>query len=112
MANTIVDFGMFLRGGAHPYAPTDGTCFRLTSAGFFGVINHNGTETNTSVFSNFTYTINTVYKFVITYGNNKTVFWIDDVAYGSIVTPAGQAQPFMSAALPMAMRHVITGGAA
>ena len=41
--NTIVDFGLFLRGAANPYAPTDGVYFRLNSSGLIGVINSNVT---------------------------------------------------------------------
>ena len=111
VANTIIDYGMFLRPTSNPYAPTDGAYFRLNSSGLFGVINHNGTETTTSVFA-FTYTNSVVYKFTIVVSNNATEFWINDVLYGEIETPASQAQPFMSAAIPFAIRHVITGGAA
>ena len=63
--NTIVDYGLFFPGAANPYAPTDGAYFRLTSAGLQGVINYNGSETTTSVFS-FTYTNNKKYQFIIT----------------------------------------------
>lgn len=113
VANTIIDFGMFHRPTSNPYAPTDGFYFRLTSAGMSGVINHNGTETSTGLFTvPFVYTNNRVYKFAVTVNNAVTRFWIDDVCYGKINTPVGQAQPFMSHALPVAMRHVITGGAA
>lgn len=111
VANSVLDFGPFLKPTSNPYAPTDGAYFRLTSAGLFGVINHNGTETTTSVFS-FTYTNSTVYKFTIGISNNEVIFWIDDLIYGSIPTPAAQARPFMSVALPISFRHVITGGAA
>lgn len=109
--NTIVDFGLFRRGGANPYTPTDGAYFRLTSAGLFGVINSNGTETTTSVFG-FTYTNNQKHQFIIAIHKRSTEFWIDDVLYATIDTPAGQGQPFMSAALPFSVRHAITGGAA
>lgn len=111
VANTIIDAGVFHRPTSNPYAPTDGAYFRINSSGVFGVINHNGTEATSSVFS-FTYTNNRVYRFLIIAGNEQTEFWIDDVLYATIDTPVGQGQPFMSAALPFAMRHVITGGAA
>lgn len=110
-ANTIIDFGMFLRPTSNPYAPTDGAYFRLNSSGIQGVINSNGSESTSSVFS-FTYNNNEVYKFILAISNNSVEFWINDVLYAEILTPAGQAQPFMSAALPFAFRHVITGGAA
>lgn len=111
VANTIIDFGMYLRGAANPYAPTDGVYFRLTSAGLFGVINHNGSELTTSVLD-FTYTNSTVYQFLITFHERNVRFWIDNVLYAEIPTPVGQGQASMAASLPFSMRHAITGGAA
>lgn len=111
VANTIIDTGIFLDSATNPYTPTDGVYFRLTSAGLFGVINHNGSEISTAVLS-FSYTNNKVYGFLIEVSNSKVNFWINNVLYGTIETPVAQAQPFMAAALPFAMRHVITGGAA
>ncbi len=111
VANTIVDFGAYHRPASNPYAPTDGVYFRLTSAGFIGVVNHNGTETMTAVLD-FPYVNSQVYKFLIATNNSRTEFWIDDELYGIIETPAAQAQPFMSAALPYSFRHAIVGGAA
>jgi hypothetical protein len=109
--NTIVDFGLFLRGGANPYAPTDGVYFRLTSAGLLGVINSNGTETTVTL-SGFSYANNQKYQFIITFHESEVEFWIDGVLEGTIETPAGQGQPCMSSALPFSVRHAITGGAA
>lgn len=111
VSNTIIDVGMYLRGAANPYAPTDGVYFRLTSAGLFGVINHNGTETTTAVMA-FTYANNESNQFLITIQEDKVRFWINDILYGEIPTPVGQGQPCMSCALPFSMRHAIVGGAA
>lgn len=110
-ANTIIDFGLFRRGAANPYAPTDGAYFRLNAAGLFGVVNNNGSETTTSVFS-FTHTINHVYQFTISMHEREVKFWIDDVLYATIPTPAGNGQAFMSTSLPYSLRHAIVGGAA
>lgn len=109
--NTIVDFGFPRLATTNPYAPTDGVYFRVTSAGLFGVINSNGTETVTTVFD-FTYTLNKKYQFIIAVHERSTEFWIDDVLYASIETPTGQGQPCMGASVPVGIRHVITGGAA
>lgn len=109
--NTIIDFGLPRLATTNPYAPTDGVYFRLTSAGLFGVINSNGTETTTTPFS-FTYTNNQKYQFIIATHEQNTEFWIDGVLYGNIPTPVGQGQPFMGASLPFGVRHAITGGAA
>lgn len=102
--NVLIDFGLFRRGAATQYAPTDGVYFRLTSAGFQGVINYNGTETTTSVFP-FTYSINQKYQFIITVNQRSVHFWIDEVLQGELNTPVGQSQPCLSATLPLSIRH-------
>lgn len=109
--NTIIDFGMCRLAVANPYAPSDGVYFRLTSAGLFGVINSNGTETPTGVFD-FAHNNNQKYQFIIAIHERGVEFWIDGVLYASLETPAGQGQPFMSASLPFSVRHANTGGAA
>lgn len=109
--NTIIDFGMCRIATTNPFAPTDGVYFRLTSAGLSGVINSNGTETTTSVFS-FTYTNNRKYQFIIAMHERSVEFWIDGVLYATLDTPVGQGQPCMSSSLPFSLRHAITGGAA
>lgn len=109
--NTIIDFGLCRVATSNPYAPTDGVHFRLTSAGLFGVINSNGTETTTSVFD-FTYTNNRKYQFIIAMHERSVEFWIDGVLYATLDTPIGQGQPCMSASLPFSLRHAIVGGAA
>ena len=109
--NTIIDFGFARLGTSNPFAPTDGIYFRLTSAGLFGVINFNGTETTSSVFD-FAYINNQKYQFIISIHEHSVKFWIDEVLYAEIETPVGQGQPCMSSSLPVALRHVITGGAA
>ncbi len=109
--NTIVDFGFVRLATTNPYAPTDGIYFRLNSSGLFGVINFNGAETTSGAFD-FTYAINQKYQFIISIHEHSVKFWIDDVLYAEIETPVGQGQPCMSASLPVALRHVIAGGAA
>jgi hypothetical protein len=109
--NTTIDFGMFLQSGTSPYAPTDGVYFRITSAGFQGVINFNGAETTTSVFS-FTSTINQVYGFKITINTDKVEFWINDVLYARLTTQVANGSPFASMSLPFQIRHAIGGTAA
>lgn len=109
-ANTIIDFGLFIDAGTNPYAPSDGMYFRLTSAGLSAVINNNGSETVQLL--DFTYEINRVYQFLIISHERETEFWIENTLYHSHQTPVGQGQPVMSGALPFAIRHSITGGAA
>lgn len=111
VTNTIIDFGFFLSGGANPFAPTDGAYFRVTNAGIIGVVNFAGVETTTGVFA-FAPTLNTNAKYSLTVTQRSVDFWINDQLAGSIPTPAGNGQPFQSAALPLAVRHAIVGGAA
>jgi hypothetical protein len=109
-SNTSIEFGLFRRGAANPYAPTDGVYFRLTSAGLSAVLNRGGVETTQLL--TFTYTNSTVYQFMISGHERETKFWINDVLYARIATPAADGQPFQSATLPFSVRHAITGGAA
>jgi hypothetical protein len=109
--NTLIDFGMARLATTNPFAPTDGVYFRLSSDGLRGVINHNGTETQTTAFA-FTYVENRKYQFIIAVHENLAEFWIDGDLYGTIETPIGQGQPFMSTSLPFGLRHAIAGGAA
>ena len=111
VSNTTIDFGMFRRPTAHPAAPTDGMYFRFTSAGLFGIVNQNGTETSTPVFT-FTYQNAKVYQFLITAHERQVQFWIDGILHGTIVTPDANGQPFLSTSLPFSVRHAIVGGAA
>lgn len=106
--NFVIDIGMFRRGSATAYAPTDGVYFRVNASGVFGVINYNGAESTTSAFD-FTHTINKKYQFIISITEGEVEFWIDNVLYGSIETPTGQGQPFMSSTLPFSIRHAHTG---
>jgi len=111
-SNSVIDFGMFARAAANPWAPTDGAYFRLNASGLFGVINSNGTETPVNFYAPFVYVNSQKYQFIITISEREVEFWIDGTRYGNIATPAGQGQPFMSGSLPFSVRHAITGGAA
>lgn len=114
-ANTIIDFGIGLTATSNPYAPTDGAYFRLTSGGLQGVINYNGTETTTSIFT-FAYTVNQKYQFILYIHRREVQFWINNGEstdlYGRISTPAGNGQPFCSSSGQIFIRHAIVGGAA
>lgn len=109
--NTIVDFGMFIRGAANPYTPANGVFFRLNASGLFGVASFAGVETPTAVLD-FTYVNSQRYRFIVEYNVRWVRFWIDDVLYATLLTPVGQSQPSASPALPFSVRHAISGGAA
>lgn len=106
--NFVIEVGLFRRGSATAYAPTDGVYFRINASGICGVINYNGVETATSAFS-FTHTINQKYQFIISISEREVNFWIDNVLYATINTPTGQGTPFLSSTLPFSIRHAHTG---
>lgn len=108
--NSTLDFGLFLPNAAVPYAPTDGAFFRMTSAGVFGVVNHNTTELPSSALS-ITLVANQTYSFLIVLTNREAQFWIDDVLYATIAVPASQPSPNFAAALPYCIRHGIGSAA-
>ena len=109
--NTTIDFGMMIYGTGNPYAPFDGAYFRFNSSGLQGVINSAGSETSTSVFS-FTPNANQKYRFTMHIYARVVYFFIDNILYGSLISPVASGQPFQSAALNYGIRHAIVGGAA
>ena len=117
-ANTIFDFGLFQRGIATAYAPLDGFYFRVNSSGVFGVVNSGGVETTTAVFpltlgtGTYVYANNATNRYLIQANNVSVSFWINNIKYGEIPTPAGVNFPCKSLALPWSFRHAIVGGAA
>lgn len=117
-ANTVIDFGLFQRGATTAFAPLDGIYFRMNSSGMFGVVNAGGVETATAVFPDalgsgtFAYVNNATNRFLIQANNVSVTFWINNVKYGEIPTPAGVNFPCKSLALPWSLRHAIVGGTA
>jgi hypothetical protein len=107
-ANSVVDIGLFRKGGTTPFAPTDGVYFRITSAGVNGVINYNGTEVQTSLFTNYVPAIADKSRWIISITENYIDFWIDDILYGRLSKPQASGQPFLSSTLPFAIRHANT----
>lgn len=109
--NTTIDVGFFADAGSNPFDPTDGVFFRFTSSGVVGVVNNGGAEVSVPL-TGFTPGLNEFQKLTIACSNKRVEFWSDDVLYGVIDQSASTAMPFLSAALPFAIRHAITGGAA
>lgn len=117
-ANTIFDVGLFQRGATTAFAPLDGFYFRVNSSGMFGVVCSGGVETTTAVFPDalgtgtYAYVNNATNRLLIQANNVSVTFWINNVKYGEIDTPAGVNFPCKSLALPWSFRHAIVGGAA
>lgn len=111
-ANSVVDIGLFRKGGTTPFAPTDGAYFRITSAGVNGVINFNGVEVQSSVFTNYVPAIADKSRWIISINEFSVEFWIDDKLFGQIEKPQASGQPYLSSTLPFAIRHANTGATA
>jgi hypothetical protein len=119
--NSFVEFGLMIPGGAAA-APTDGVFFRLSPAGLQGIVSFNGAETSTGVFplsggaGTWVYTNGKRYQFIVYVGGVRARFWVNDgtetYLLGSIPLPTAQGRLAMASALPLALKHRITGGAA
>jgi hypothetical protein len=94
-------------------APSDGVFFRWNaSAELRGVVNYNGTETQTAVITS--PSINVNHDYVIVIQTNTVLFLIDDALVGviSLLTDApGQGQPMMRGETPWFIRQYIGGSA-
>lgn len=111
-ANSVVDIGLFRKSAVTPFAPTDGVYFRITSAGVNGVINYNGTEVQSSIFTSYTPAIADKSRWIISIDEFNVDFWIDDKLYGRVEKPQASGQPFLSSSLPFSIRHANTGATA
>ncbi len=107
--NVVCDFGLFRRGAATAYGPTDGVYFRYDASGLSGISNFNTVETGNTGPLAFVPTLNTKYKFTITLNEAAVEYWVDDELWGTILTPAGQGQPCISSTLPWSVRQAHPG---
>jgi hypothetical protein len=94
-------------------APTDGVWFQFTSAGLVGVLSYAGATTTTGTLpiggSALTITPNTNGDFKIIVDDRVIEFWINGIFLGEILTPAGNATPFMSDSLPLFQQYYNSG---
>ncbi len=107
--NMVLDFGAALPAAAGTSLFLDGVYFRLNSSGLVGVLNNNGTETTTSPFTGFTFTLNQVYKFIIVVNSTDIEFWVNDGLLGELPRQNGTGMPVYSGSLPIAIRQHHTG---
>jgi hypothetical protein len=105
-ANNLIEFGLFSAVLSTRVAPTDGVFFRYNAAAELrGVINYNGTETQTAAITPPSASVN--HDFMIVVQTNNVVFYIDDICVGSIalLTAAPTlGQPMAMAAQPITIR--------
>jgi hypothetical protein len=107
VAGEIFIAGLGLPGSAI-LAPTDGTWFKITSAGVIGELSYNGVVTQTGVLQD-TVTLGQMAKYAIVVGEEEVEFWADDVLLGEIAVPHANGQPFIAGSLPTFMQRYNTG---
>lgn len=106
IANQVIETGLFHFNHMDPGGqPQDGVWFQVTSAGIVGVLAYGGTITTTGILvdpANFPINVNGTY--LITVGWGYVEFWIDNVLFGEIEVPTGQASPFLTDSLPVTLQ--------
>ena len=107
-ANNVCEFGIAIAAGVA--APTDGVLFRLNASGSWeGVVNSNSSETTIALIatsgSAYSAGINVMHHYKIGLHNDVVDFWVDDLLFGSITTPAALGAPFLSMSCPIFMRE-------
>ncbi len=108
VANEVVLFGFGLPGGVTT-EPTDGVWFRLTSAGYEGVLRFNGSSTTLTPDTTVAAPLSTIRKLLIIVGEREVEFWIDDELIGHIDIPAANGIPWLASGLPLFMMKYNTG---
>ena len=106
IANQVVEFGLFL-----PVAgiqPADGIWFQLDSGGLKGLMNYNGSITQTGVLQA-SFTPNKNYHLTMVISDGDIEFWQDDVLLGEIAVPSGQAAPCLTDSLPLTIQQRNSG---
>src|SRR2546428_3408919 len=112
-ANETYEWGLFAVASEGTGTPTDGVFFRRNTSGELrGIVNYNGTETQTAAMTAPSANVN--HDYVIVVQTNTVLFYIDDVlrAVITLLTDAPtQGQPMSAAAVPLNIRYVIGGSA-
>lgn len=105
IANQIFELGLFQ--GVAGVQPTDGVWWQIDSSGIKGVMNYNGSITQTGVIG--TITPGTTYHFTLAIADHEVEFWRDNTLLAEVEVPAGQASPSMTDSLPVAMMQRNSG---
>ena len=105
VAGNVCEWGAFISTGTS--TPTDGVFFRINASGELrGVVNYNGTETQSSTINfNNLVGINTSRAFLIYVISNKALFWIDNILVAEVNAPISQGQITSSMNLPLSFRN-------
>jgi hypothetical protein len=106
-ANEIYQFGLGLALAAAD--PVDGAWYELTNAGLYGVVRYNSGTAAKLLLTATPRTLGKNNKFAMVVSEREVEFWVDDVFYGELTTPAAQSQPFLNAALPVFVEKYNSG---
>lgn len=103
--NNVCEWGFFIATGTS--APTDGVFFRINTSGELRcIVNHNGTESQSSALSVATYIgTNTTQQFLIYLNSKVARFWINNILVAAIPLPAALPAMTSSQSLPLAFRN-------
>lgn len=108
ITNQVIEVGLYVPTAGTQ--PQDGVWFQATSAGVIGVLGYNGTLTQTGVLvTPGNLPINSNGTYLILVNSGYVEFWIDDVLFGEIEVPAGQATPFLTDSLPVTVMQRNSG---
>jgi len=106
IANQVFEAGLYV-----PVAgiqPADGVWFQIDSSGIKGVVNYNGTITQTGVLaSSLSSGVN--YHLTMAISDTEIQWWRDDVFLGETPIPAGQAAPCLTDSLPYTFQQRNSG---
>jgi hypothetical protein len=109
--NQVIEWGCMYATLPGAAAPTDGIFFRVNASNELrGVVNFNGTETQTGTITMPTQAEYHNYKIVAS--EREIAFWVDDTVRAVILlqpTIPGQPQPFMANGAPFMFRYIIGG---
>lgn len=98
------EWGAVLMSGTS--APTDGAFFRITEGGEFRcVLNYNGTETQSANLIANLPAVGTTNSYLIYIGTSQAEFWVNNILFAEIPTPAGQGAALVSMNVPIAFRN-------
>lgn len=105
ITNQVFEFGLFQ--GVAGIQPADGVWWQVDSSGVKGVVNYNGTITQTGVIA--AITPNTNYHFTLAISDTEIEFWRDDVLLVELEIPTGQASPCLTDSLPATFQQRNSG---
>lgn len=112
-ANNLIEAGLFSAVLTTRVAPLDGVLFRYNPAGELrGVINYNGTETQTAAITAPSANVN--HDFTIAINSEGAIFYIDGVKVGAITLATDAptlGQPISAATVPLCVRTYHGGSA-